>query len=197
MGIAANFATRNEHVPEIERQHCIIKERARACRHTLPFEVLPWLLLVKMVNNCALWLNTFRAKGGITNASPRTLMTGIKLDYNKNCCLPSGSYVQVHDEPSLTNSPTARTIGAITLGPTGNLKGGYKFLILWTGKKITRRNWTHLPMPIEVIERVNEIGTAQGQPTLLTFQDCHGHDNNDRDPYFHQIDRKIEGVIDD
>ena len=41
MGIAANFATRNEHVPEIERQHRVIKERARACRHTLPFEVLP------------------------------------------------------------------------------------------------------------------------------------------------------------
>ena len=54
MGIHANFATRNEHVPEIERQHRVIKERARACRSTLPFEVLPKLLLVEMVNNCAL-----------------------------------------------------------------------------------------------------------------------------------------------
>ena len=35
MGILANFATRNEHVPEIERQHRFIKERARACRSTL------------------------------------------------------------------------------------------------------------------------------------------------------------------
>ena len=41
MGIYANFATRNEHVPEIERQHCVIKERARVCSYTLPFEVLP------------------------------------------------------------------------------------------------------------------------------------------------------------
>ena len=41
MGILANFATRNEHVPEIERQHRVIKERAHACRSTLPFEVLP------------------------------------------------------------------------------------------------------------------------------------------------------------
>ena len=142
-------------MPGIERQHRVIKERARACRHTLPFEVLPRLLLVEMVNNFALWINMFPAKGGITNASPRTLMTGIKLDYNKHCRLTLGSYVQVHEEPSLTNSPTARTIGAITLGPTGNLQGGYKFLNLWTGKKITRRNWTHLPMTIEVIERVN------------------------------------------
>ena len=52
-------------------------------------------------------------------------------------------------------------------------------------------------MPIEVIERVNEIGTAEGHPTLLTFQDRHGHDNIDLDPYFQPIDHNIEGVIDD
>ena len=132
----------------------------------------------------------FPEKGGVTNISPRTLMTRIKLDYNKNCRLPFGSYVQVHGEPSPKNSPTARTIVAITLGPTGNLQGGYKLLNLRTGKKITRRNWTHLPMSIEVIRRVNEIGTAQGQPTLITFQDCHGHDNNVPDPYFQPIDRR-------
>ena len=82
MGIHANFATRNEHVPDIERQHRVIKERARACRSTLPFEVLPKLLLVEMVNNCVLWINMFPSKGVIPNDSPRTLMTGIKLDYS-------------------------------------------------------------------------------------------------------------------
>ena len=46
LGINPNFATRNKHVPEIERQHCVIKERARACRHSLPFKVLPRLMLV-------------------------------------------------------------------------------------------------------------------------------------------------------
>ena len=72
MGIIANFATRNEYVPEIERQHRVIKERARACRSTLPFEVLPQLPLVEMVNNCALWINMFPEKGGVTNVSTRT-----------------------------------------------------------------------------------------------------------------------------
>ena len=52
-------------------------------------------------------------------------------------------------------------------------------------------------MPIEVIKRVNEIGTANGHPTLLTFQERHRHDNSDPDPYFQSIDCKIEGVIDD
>ena len=75
MVICANFATHNEHVPEIKRQHRVIKERARACRSNLPFEVLPEFLPVEMVNNCALWINMFPAKGGIPNVSPRTLMT--------------------------------------------------------------------------------------------------------------------------
>ena len=87
-------------------------------------------------------------------------MTGIKLDYSKHCRLPFGSYVQVHDEPSPTNSPTARTVGAITLGPTGNLQGGYKFLNLRTGKKITRRDWTHFANAIQ--------SNQKGKPNWLS-----------------------------
>ena len=90
--------------------------------------------------------------------------------------------MQVHEESTPTNSPAARTIGAITLGPTGNLQGGYKILNLQTGKKITRRNWTHLPMPTEVIERVNQLGKEQNQPTLLTFQERHGNSTMDPNP---------------
>ena len=63
LGINPNFATQNEHVPKIERQHRVIKERAHACRHDLPFKVLTRLMLVKEVNNCALWLNMFPPKG--------------------------------------------------------------------------------------------------------------------------------------
>ena len=64
-GINPNFDTRNEHVPEIKWQHRVIKERAQVFLHSLPFKVLPRLMLVEMVNNCALWLNIFPPKGGI------------------------------------------------------------------------------------------------------------------------------------
>ena len=123
LGINTNFDTRNDHVPEIERQHRVIKERARACRHALYFKVLPQLMLVEMVNNCALWLNMFLPKVRIGSVSPITLMTGIKLDNKKHCQLTFGYYVQLHKEPTPTNSPAARTIGEIALGPTGNLQG--------------------------------------------------------------------------
>ena len=47
----------------------------------------------------------------------------------------------------------------------------------------------------EVIERINKIGSAQGKPKLLTFQDRHGHEKSDRDPYFQPLDHDIEGVV--
>ena len=44
---------------------------------------------------------------------------------------------------------------------------------LRTGKKLTRRRWTALPMPQEVIDRVNKLGEADGQPYILTFYNRH------------------------
>ena len=52
-------------------------------------------------------------------------------------------------------------------------------------------------MPSEVIERINKIGLAQGQPKLITFQDRRGHEKSDPDPYFQPLDHEIEGVVDD
>ena len=46
---------------------------------------------------------------------------------------------------------------------------------LRTGKRLTRRKWKALPMPQEVIDRVNKLGEADVQPTLLTFYDRHGN----------------------
>ena len=46
---------------------------------------------------------------------------------------------------------------------------------LRTGNKLTCRKWTVLPMPQEVIGRVNKLGESDGQPSLLTFYDRHGN----------------------
>ena len=106
-----------------------------------------------------------------------------------------GAYTQVHEEALPSNSQVARTVGAICLGPTGNQQGGYKFFNLRTGKRITRHKWTALPMPHDVIARVNNIGQSQGQPSLLTFQDRHGNPIGKYDPDFSTPD-KITGVPD-
>ena len=46
---------------------------------------------------------------------------------------------------------------------------------LRTGKRLTWRKWTALPMPQEVIDRVNKLGKYVGQPSLLTFYDQHSN----------------------
>ena len=97
MGIIGNFDTQSEHVPEIEQQIRVLKERARACRHTLPFQYLPRLIVIEMMNNCALWQNVFPPKGGVSTISPRILITGVKFDYTKHCKLPFGAYAQVQE----------------------------------------------------------------------------------------------------
>ena len=128
-----------------------------------------------MIYNCVLWINA-PPKGGVSaSISPRTLLIGVKLDYNYHFKLVFGAYAQVHEESFPTKSQQAWTLGAICLGSSGNLQGGYKFMNLQTGKKLTRCRWTSLPMPQEVIDRVNKLGEVDRQPYLLTFYDRHGN----------------------
>jgi hypothetical protein len=134
-------------------------------------------MLIDLVYSTTIWLNAFPPKDGVSShLSPRNIITGITFDYDKHCRAQFGSYVQTHEEPATPSTmQEARTLGAICLGPTGNIQGSYKFLNLRTGQRITRQKWTDLPMPQEVIDRVNELGKANGQPELLTFYDRKGH----------------------
>ena len=79
-------------------------------------------------------------------------MMGTQLNYATDCHLAFGSYVQAHEEPNPTNRQAPRMVGAICIGPSGNIQGSYEFLNLRTTKKITRQSWTPLPMPQEVID---------------------------------------------
>jgi hypothetical protein len=85
-------------------------------------------------------------------------MSGETLDYKKHLSLQLGQYCQVHEEDNPRKSQIARTKGAISLGPSGNLQGGFKFMALNSGKKIVRRSWDVIPMPDIVIDRVNALG---------------------------------------
>ena len=119
-------------------------------------------------------LTYFPSKGGLSSTlSPQTIMTGETLDYKKQLALQVGQYVQVHEEELPRNSQKPRTRGAITLGPMGNVQGGFKFMALNTGKPISRYSWTSLPMPDTVIARVNWWG--RDQPTMLHFTDRKGN----------------------
>ena len=112
-----------------------------------------------MVYAANYWLNMFPRKGGISKTlSPRALLTGQSWCYTTHCKLEFGDYVQTHEEHD--NSMAARTIGAITLRPTGNTQGGY-----------FRGCWTSLPMPNEVIDRVHRMARQEHGNNGLLFED--------------------------
>ncbi len=94
---------------------------------------------------------------------------GIHAD---NILLKFGTYCQVSENVEPRNSLAERTRGAISIGNSGNLTGGQAFMALDTGAKITRFQWTELPMPKTVIDRVNQIG--KNEPPILTFTNRHG-----------------------
>jgi hypothetical protein len=57
-------------------------------------------------------------------------------------------------------SSTISTTGANALHPKDNIQGGYHFMSLSTGKLLTRHQWTALPMPDQVIRRVEALAMS-------------------------------------
>lgn len=65
-----------------------------------------------------------------------------------------GQFGEAHDNCKITNMMQECTSSCINLGPTGNVQGTHKFLNLISRKVIKRRNFTPLPMPDSMIDRV-------------------------------------------
>jgi hypothetical protein len=130
-------------------------------------------MTIHIVLNVVKLLNFFPMKGVVSDTlSPKTIMPGETLDYKKHMSLQLGQYFQVHEEDNHRNSQIARTKGAISLGPSSNLQGGFKFMALNSGKKIVHRSWDVIPMPDLVIDRASALG--RDQPQHMTFTDRHG-----------------------
>ena len=173
-----NTAGTNDHVPEIERYIRTVKDRARSTYRMLPYQYIPRLALIQLIHNCVFWLNAFPHPDGVSKEySPRYLLTGKQLDYNNHVRMEFGAYGQVHREHS--NDMNERAVGGICLGPTGNNQGTHYFISLATGERINGTHWTPLPMPEEVIQRIEYFGKKQGFPKTLTFADRHGNEIKD------------------
>ena len=102
-----------------------------------------------------------------------------------------------------TNTMHARTTGAIALGLTGNNQGGYFFLSLTTGKRISRQQWTKIPMPDGVVEQVENMARIQKQPVFdidgPNFEWSPGMkvENHDDDAYMDKDNREHNDGFDE
>jgi hypothetical protein len=141
-----NMVSNDEHVPEIERHICHIKERVHCVYKMFPFKRMPSRMIVEMVCYSNFWLNIFPATDGVSETlSPRDeLVVGAKIDYVKHCKLEFGTYVKTHEQHN--NSMTTRTVGAIAMLLTGKEQGGCYFFSLSTGRILNQNHWTKLPI---------------------------------------------------
>ena len=157
--IQLNIVARGEHVPEIERLIRVIKERARCYVSLIPFKKLPKRMVIELIYTIVFYLNSFPWPEGVSqDLSPMSIVEGIVLDYNLHFQVIYGEYAQTYE--GTRNDMTERTVGAIALGPSGNLQGGVRFFSLTSGEVIvrSRKDYDLLPMPNEAIDRVYHMG---------------------------------------
>jgi hypothetical protein len=162
-----NDAPPDSHVGEVERSVRTIKDRLRTGVHGLPFKRLPKIMVRHMVTDATRCLNQFPRKNGISaTMSPATIVTGVGTPDYHRMKLEFGAYVQVFEDSEPTNTPRARSMGAIALCPTGNSQGDYYFMSLATGARIARHRWTELPITDTAIARVEALAIADDMPLL-------------------------------
>jgi hypothetical protein len=163
-----NLAAASKHVVLVEQNICFLKEKTCLICHSLPFERIPALMLIRMVFYTMQLMNSFPHKGGLKHYPPIAIMAGAQLHMSQ-LQLKFGSYCQIAEDVTPRNSLAARMCGTISMRPSRNLSGGQRFLALDTGKLIVRNCQKELPMPLAVINRVNVLGCAK-RP-LLVFTD--------------------------
>ena len=81
-------------------------------------------------------------------------MTGQHIDIKKYCRVVFVLYVEVHDDPNITNNTSPRTYEYIALGPTVNIKGTQEVFFLNSGRVMKRINITPMIATYHIIKIV-------------------------------------------
>jgi hypothetical protein len=113
LNIALETCGHDDHVPEIERHIRTLKERARAVYNTLPFQRLPARMIIELIHYCTFWLNAFPHADVLSDVlSPRNIVSGLGIDFNRHCKIEFGAYAQVHEDHnnSITRKPRAHSL---------------------------------------------------------------------------------------
>jgi hypothetical protein len=132
--VEINTTVACKHVREIERFIHTIKERSRALVSDLPYNILPCQITIHLVYFAVLWLNSLPAAARVSKKySPRKIVLGCELDFDKHCKATFGSYVEAHKDPTITNTMRSCTLPGIFLSPTGNCQGTHKVFDINTG----------------------------------------------------------------
>jgi hypothetical protein len=70
-----NWVAASQHCGLIEQNICFLKEKICSLRHSLPFERVPGIMVVRMVFHIINFVNGFPCCGGVKRYSPGKIMT--------------------------------------------------------------------------------------------------------------------------
>jgi hypothetical protein len=84
LGINVHVVSKDEHVPEVERQNRVIKERARAIVQTLPYKKIPRRMRIALIQYVIFWLNNTPRENQMQ--SPRDIIMGSQILDIKTVC---------------------------------------------------------------------------------------------------------------
>ena len=152
----------------------------RAHHDNLPFPSFTRRMTIELTKHVVMFLRAFPPNSGLSKTySPRTIMIGKLLEWNKNSKLHFGAYAQVYDDRNVTNTLEERTQGAIFLEPTDNQQGTCNLFSPRSGNKITCRQFTEVPTPKIVMKQVAAMELAKKQNEKLIFENHIGSTVND------------------
>ena len=121
-----NTTAAREHVGLTERAIRHLKEKVRATTSEFPFVWIPILVLIQTVYSCSFWINAFPNRSDNFGLSPCESVTGLSTDYERDCKVDIGSYVEASTDATVTNDNTERMRNCVALGPVGNRQGSIK-----------------------------------------------------------------------
>ena len=185
MGIDIDSVGSGQAVPVIERKIRTIKERIRCGLNSLPYK-----LTSRLEDYLVLWaisrVNLQVSSNSYDYCSPREKAYNRRVDVTKDAKHEFGQYVQIIDNDS-NNSMKERSRGGIALMPTGSIDGSWIYYCLDNGSLVRRLRAIELPIPNEVIDRINmmcnidnkNIKVKSGRyPTFKTNWDMYDTEDN-------------------
>jgi hypothetical protein len=161
-GYLINPAGAGEHVAVVERKIDTIKGRIRSCLMGLDFQLM-FSLLRYLVEYATVMVNLEPCSKREDPTSPWELFHGRKIDYKRHLSIAFGDYAEVKDARGRSNTMQARSTPCIALLPILNYQGSWLFLNLRTRRTRVAKQWTELPMPDDVIDRLNDLAARQSR----------------------------------
>ena len=166
LDIYMKYANHDDHVPSIEQNNRVVRERFIIAYHSTPYKKISKLMIKHLAMIFTTQLNLFTDKGGFLAYCSHHMIPNQRIwDCKKHCQYEFGSYFHT-SQVNKSKKNLACNVDAIYLRPTTNLQGGQKLMDIATWILITLPKVYPCVMTKTFIKAVEKIAESQGFKTL-------------------------------